>query len=81
MEAKLGQVQEKDAAISRLQRELHTLRVCYHNTNLSVILLSAQSQVVIFNSVESLNQTTLYAVVTSQQNSVKPSCGSGHRKA
>ena len=52
-----------------------------YNTNLSVMLLSAQSQVAILNTVECLNQTTLYAVVTSQQNSLKPSCGSGHRKA
>ena len=43
MEAKLGQIQEKDAEIDRQQRELQTPRVrtCYYNKVTSVVMVAS----------------------------------------
>ena len=42
MEAKLGQIQEKDAEIDRQQRELQTLRVgtCDYNKTISTVMIA-----------------------------------------
>ena len=50
MEAKLGQIQEKDAEIDRQQRELQTLRVrtCDYNKVTSVVMVASIIAAVVF---------------------------------
>ena len=44
MEAKLGQISEKDAEISRLQRELQTLRVYATIIQIAILLAKVMAE-------------------------------------